>query len=256
MGECGAADEAERESPARTRAPAKIHEWQESGCFSSDFNELVLRGDLGYEKESFWKAVANDIRHFSHREKVKEILLNDGYMSRASLEALAHFPNVEHLTLGLSPEGVTVPPKDLHGILKFTKLKYLYLALHGLKNEHFIVLSELKGLEVLSVDFGSRHMLGEEKNQIVKWSPAEIGDETARSIARMKSLKILAIYRLAPENGRAAFSEQTVMTLLDAPALKSAIRIDSRNFTETGLRALKSMPLPDFVIIDDLRPAQ
>jgi hypothetical protein len=254
IGECWSANEPEVESSTGTMVNAEIQEWQENGFFSDDFNELTLSGDLGAEPETYWKTVATDIRNFKHRDKVREILLNHGYISRVNLESLAQFGKVEQLTLGLNPEGVTVPPDELRGILGFKNLKYLYIALHGLKNEHFVVLSELKDLEVLSIDFGSRHMLGSEKNQIVKWSPVKIDDEAARFMARMKSLQTLVIHWPRPEDGQVTFSEKAVMTLLDAPALKSAIRIDSRNFAEAGLRALKGIELPKYVRIDDLRP--
>lgn len=255
VGKCGSANECEMELSIKTIVHAKTQEWQEKGFFSDDFNKLTLRGDLGAEPEAFWKAVAIDIRNFNHRDTVKEIFLNDGYVSRISLESLAQFVKVEQVTLGVNPEGVTVPPDEFRGILSFTNLKYLYMALHGLGNEHFKILNELKGLEILWIDCGSRHMIGPEKDQIVKWSPAKIDDEAARSIARMKSLQNLVIHWPRPENGQVTFSEVGLMALIDARALKSAIRIDSRNFTEAGLKALKGIEIPKHVKIENLRPA-
>ena len=194
IGECWSADEPARESSAKAAKSAEIQEWQNKGFFSEDFDALALSGDIGAEPEAFWKTVSDEILHFKHRDKVKEIALNDGYISRASLESLAQFPNVEQLTLGFNPEGVTVPPSELRGILKFAQLKCLYVAMHGMKNDHFLVLSELKKLEVLSIDFGSRHMVGTEKSQIVKWSPAKSDDEATRFISRMKSFSFHPLF--------------------------------------------------------------
>jgi hypothetical protein len=223
-------------------------EWVESKFFSEDFRSFAFVGWPGGMPDSYWQAASRSIEQFPQREKVTELYFNYGYISAASLECLAHFPNVETITLGMAPEGVTLPAQDFRSILKFSKLKYLGLAIHGPQNDHFRILSEHPGLLELGVLFPSLHMLQNDKRQPSRWVPANLDDEAARQISRIKSLQWFSMGNAPqPEDGKVSFSEKALTALLESPHLKEGIRLDSRNFTPEGLAALQKTTLPPFV---------
>ena len=239
--------ETQAQAESLRKAERACQHWEEWKCFTDDYSKLSLVGSLGFHPDSYWQAASRNIDQFPIREKVIELFFNAGYISGASLECLAHFPNVEEITLGISPEGVTVPVQDFRSILKFPKLKYLHFAIHGVQNEHFRILSEHQGLKGLTVSFGSIHMLGNDTCQTSRLVPASLNDEAAKHISRMKSLRELIFYAPRPEDGKVSFSDKAMTTLLEAAQLKRKILIDSRNFTKEGLEVVKKTKLPNYL---------
>lgn len=225
--------------------------WVERKFFSGDFSTLSLFGALGSLPDSYWQTVSRSIDQFPQHKKVTALLINDGYISAASLECLAHFPNVETITLGIDVEGVTLPAQDFRSILKFSKLKYLAIAIHGLQNDHFRILSEHPGLLELGVRFPSLHRLQNEKLPPPRRLPASLDDEAARQISRIKSLQWFSMDDAPhPQDGKVSFSEKALTALLESPRLTEGIRLDTRNFTPEGLAALQKTTLPPFVKLD------
>ena len=162
---------------------------------------------------------------------------------------MSNFTNIDTIRLGWAIEGVTIPPKELMNILSFKKLKHLDIALHGLSEDHLKVIAQLDGVTDLVVEFPSVLMIGDDKLQKNMWTPVDLGDGTVKHIAKLKSLEDLII-RHAPESrdGKVAFSEQALLTLLKMPKVESLI-IHPSNFTKDGLKAVNKLKLPAFVKI-------
>lgn len=238
------------EQDSRSRAGSVLKEWEVNYCFSKDYSELQLSGDIYAEIDSadYWQKATKDLNGFPRRDDVKKVVCNNGIISGAFLEFLSHFPELEDLTLGFSIEGVTITPEHFRPLLKFAKLKTLKLAVHGLNNEHLKILSGHKNLREINIGFGVKEMVadGVLKNG---WQPVKIDDEGAAWLSRIKTLESLSFRWPEREVGEVSFSEKALISLRRNPALKY-IAIDTRNFTSQGIKAVRLMNLPGSVIIN------
>jgi hypothetical protein len=235
--------------PVESQRPVPLWIADHPHCFSDDHETLFLTGSTGEKNDLYWEEAARSLPTFPQRTKVKKLLLNDGYISGASLKFFFGFENIETLRLGWSIEGVTVPPKDLMNLRLFKKLKHLNLALQGLNEDHLKVIAQLDGVMDLVIQFPSVLMIASDKLQKDHWRPVHLGDEVFQHIAKMKSLEALIVDGASQsKDEQVAFTEQGLQTLLKIPRLES-LDIRSSNFTQEGLQAIKKMNLPAFVEI-------
>jgi len=228
--------------------------WDHDKCFSSDYEKFSLIGSIGDLPADFWNAASVNIQGFQHRDKVKHLFLNHGFVNGNCLTSLSHFSEVEELTLGINIEGLTIPPDDFRNILKFKKVTYLHIALHGLQNEHFKIISEMKGLISLGVNFGTRLMQRDNSTEFKEWVPVMVDDIALGYIAQIDTLEQLFFRRMPEKEGRINFTKTGIVALLKAPKLKYVL-VTSGNLTKEAIqiiREIKSLNGEE-IVIEDLK---
>ena len=218
--------------------------------FSKDHETLSFVGSLGDMDDASWNHWKKNTAKIPHRDKVKAIFLNYGYISEVSLSYLCGFENVEFLTLGISIEGVTISSDTLKQLAGFRKLQYLTIAIHGLSGQHLNAISEGCGnLKELSIQFPSVHMITDDKPQMERWKAVSLDDGAVEEISKIKSLESIWINHTPDESdGQVRFSEKALLTLIKMPKLKS-LCIRSDNFTKEGMKAIDKLNLPLFIKI-------
>ena len=198
--------------------------------------------------ESYWNQVTELIKAHPRRAEVRHIHLNNCVLSKQALVSFSHFPNVEKITVGASIEGVVISSAELEGILYFKKIRCLHLSIHGLSGEHLKVISRMKNLEDLIIEYPDRTMTPLGKSSRHQWTPVKIDDEAIKSLAKLESLEFLAFGHVPSSlAGRVALTEKALVELLKLPNLES-LSIGHGSFTREAVPLIRKMSLPSFVV--------
>jgi hypothetical protein len=228
--------------------------------FDENSTHCSLIGEIDGISDSQWEYwrkseddSVNSIRR--KRDGITSLLISNSYISEAAMGCFTLYKNVSCITLGHSIEGATVNPASLQALRKFQKLKDISMSIHGASVEHLEIISEIRNINRLSIDFPSRNMISEEDFQHEKWRPVILSDLAFSEISEMQFLESLYLntpFSSRSEDGHVGLSSKALKAILELPKMKE-ITIDYANLDIAARREIGKMKLPSFLRIVGLK---